>query len=166
MIDRTVDLLLKRSEMRIRVSYNVHDNMKRCLETSMKAIVRSRQLLSNSEGLVSHCRSIEIDDPGPLLGRSAQAAKDSPLVSKRDFDYELVSTDGKHFCECVFRNCTLLYSGSEVTFESCQFRDCRFEFSGAAGRTVQFLECFGLLGERSTAPPDSDSAKSQVEFVN
>lgn len=134
----------------------------------MKAIVRSRQLLANSEALLSYPEYYEEPDVSPTpLARTEQPATSSlPIVCKRDFGYEHVTADGKHFCECTFRNCTLLYGGSPVAFESCQFHDCRFEFSGAAGRTVQFLECFGLLAELSTDPSDCESVDAPTEFVN
>ena len=48
MIDQSVDLLLKRSELRIRNSFHLRENVARCLERSMKAIVRSRQLLADT----------------------------------------------------------------------------------------------------------------------
>ena len=167
MIDRSVDFLLKRSQMSVRASFTLRDNMTRCVERSLRAIARSRELIANSEVLLGHSKSIDVDDPGLKLQSSAQVGFDSlPILSKCDFHHKLVPIDGKHFRECSFRSCTLQYNGSLVTFESCQFSDCRFEFSAAAGRTVQFLECFGLLAERSTAPPESDSVKTQVEFVN
>ena len=165
MADRSMNFLLKRSQMSVRASFTLRDNMTRCVEKSLRAIARSRELIANSEVLLGHSRPVDVD--GLVLHRPAQVGVDSlPVISARDFNFELVSTDGKHFRECAFRSCTLHYSGSPVTFESCQFCDCKFEFSGAAGRTVQFLECFGLQADRPKAPPDSDSGDSRLEFLN
>jgi hypothetical protein len=151
MIDRSVDLLLMRSELRIRISSNLQENVTKCLERSMKAIVKSRQLLADSEALVSYP---EFADPDAVTLTPVKVECPTIalllVVAKRDFDGEMVSTDAKHFRDCGFRNCTLLYSGSPVTFESCRFHDCKFGFSGAAGRTVQFLDCFGIRSDQET----------------
>jgi len=166
MIDHSVDFLLRSSKERVRQSCNVRDNTARCVETSLRAIIRSRELLASSRALLSNPEYCEPED-GALISRTpAQFATSSlQIISKHDFNYESVSVDGKHFCDCTFRNCTLLYSGSLVTFESCQFHGCRFQFSGAAGRTFQFLDCFDLLGEQ-TGEPCCDSDESIVRFVN
>jgi hypothetical protein len=165
MDNESVELLLKRSERRI--SCNLREDAKRCLERSMKAIVQSRQLLANSQALGSFPESIDPDalTLAPERSQSPPAAL-LLIVSKHDFGGEMVQTDGKHFLGCAFNNCTLLYSGSPVVFESCHFHDCRFEFSGAAGRTVQFLDCFGLLGERSTNESFCNPPESAPRFVN
>jgi hypothetical protein len=166
MIDHSVDLLLKRSELRIRISSNLSNSVTRCLERSMKAIVTSRQLLANSEALLSYPESC---DPDALT--LAPATIEGPalalqlMVSKRDFEGEVVSTDAKHFRDCGFRNCTLLYGGAPVTFESCRFHDCRFSFSGAAGRTVQFLDCFGIMSQQADDQA-CDSAAPAAYFLN
>jgi hypothetical protein len=150
MIDHSVDLLLKRSELRIRNSSNLSNSVTRCLERSMKAIVRSRQLLANSEALLSYPEPAEPDalTLAPATIECTTAALQL-MVSKRDFEGEMVSADAKHFRDCGFRNCTLLYSGAPVTFESCRFYECKFRFSGAAGRTVQFLDCFSILSPQA-----------------
>ncbi len=165
MIDRSVDLL-NRSELRIRISANRSDKVTRCLERSMRAIVKSRQLLANSEALLSYPEFAE-PDALTLAPARAECATTALLliVAKRDFEGEMVSTDTKHFRDCGFRNCTLHYGGSPVIFESCRFHDCRFEFSGAAGRTVQFLDCFGVLAGPA-ADQACDPADSGAYFLN
>jgi hypothetical protein len=166
MIDHSVDLLLKRSELRIRNSSNLSNSVTRCLERSMKAIVRSRQLLANSEALLSYPESAE---PDALTLAPATAERPATalqvIVSKRDFESELVSMDAKHFRDCGFQNCTLVYSGSPVTFESCRFHDCKFRFFGAAGRTVQFLDCFSILSQQAEEQA-CDPAAPTAYFLN
>lgn len=133
----------------------------------MKAIMQSRQLLDNSRALGSFPESI---DPEALTLAPERSQGPSAalllIVSKHDFGDEMVQTDGKHFLGCAFRNCTLLYSGFPVVFESCHFHNCRFEFSGAAGRTVQFLDCFDLVGERATNQSFCNPPESAPRFVN
>src|ERR1700760_2167640 len=166
MIDQSVDLLLKRSELRIRNSFHLRENVARCLERSMRAIVRSRQLLADSEALLSYREFAEPDalTLAPVTIECPAAALQL-MVSKRDFEGEMVSADAKHFRDCGFNNCTLLYSGAPVTFESCRFHDCKFRFSGAAGRTVQFLDCFSVLSGQ-TEDPASDSAAPEPYLLN
>jgi hypothetical protein len=116
----------------------------------MRAIVTSRQLLANSEGLLSFPEAIAPDALTLTPERSEPPATDvMQVIAKHMFENEIVPTDNKHFSACGFTNCTLLYGGDPVIFESCHFHECRFEFSGAAGRTVQFLDCFGILPGQS-----------------
>jgi hypothetical protein len=166
MIDHSVDLLLKRSELRIRISGNLSNSVTRCLERSMKAIVRSRQLLANSEALLSYPESCE-PDALTLAPEKIEcpATALQVIVSKRDFEGEVVSMDAKHFRNCGFRKCTLLYGGAPVTFESCRFHECKFRFSGAAGRTVQFLDCFSILSQQADDQA-CDPVAQGVYFLN
>jgi hypothetical protein len=166
MTNQSVDLLLRRSELRIRISCDLRNNVNKCLERSLQAIVKSRQLLADSEALLSYPESIDPDALTLTVERAERPPTDPMLlVSQHEFDAETVPTDKKHFRDCGFRNCTLLYSGDPVIFESCRFHECRFEFSGAAGRTVQFLDCFGLLPGQ-TPDHSADPADSPAYLVN
>ena len=166
MTDQSVELLLRRSELRIRISCDLRDNVTRCLERSTKAILTSRQLLANSEALLRFPETLDPDALTLTLERT-ESPPTAPMlvVSKHEFDGEIVPTDKKHFCDCGFRHCTLLYSGAPVTFESCRFHDCKFEFSGAAGRTVQFLDCFSILPGQA-ADQAADPANAAAYLVN
>jgi hypothetical protein len=54
---------------------------------------------------------------------------------------ERVETDGMTFADCTFNEVILVYSGGEhPKFERCTFHSCGWHFSGAALRTVQFLQ--------------------------
>jgi uncharacterized protein YjbI with pentapeptide repeats len=60
---------------------------------------------------------------------------------RRVFDGQTVVLDGQVFNACDFRNCRLVYKGSEtVTMERCNISDCRFDFEDAALRTVTFMQ--------------------------
>ena len=60
---------------------------------------------------------------------------------RRAFDGHTVVLDGQVFIACDFRNCRLVYKGSEtVTMERCNISDCRFDFEDAALRTVTFMQ--------------------------
>lgn len=167
MFDRSIDTLLRSSKRQVRLSYNLRDNVARFADTSHTAIARSHELLASSRARLSCPEASEPAIPALISPFSKNLeANLLPVVSKCDFNRELVSADGKHFSDCTFRGCTLLYSGFPVTFESCRFHDCKFEFSGAAGRTVQFLDCFGLLAGQSTDPSDCQSVDALTQFLN
>ena len=66
--------------------------------------------------------------------------------------------DDRTFVDCTFVNCVLEYSGRPVHFERTHLRGCRYVFFGEAKCTVQFLQCTGLLPDRS----DSGQTKELV----
>jgi hypothetical protein len=79
------------------------------------------------------------------------------LIENKNFSNEEVSLDDRHFQNCRFINCVLAFSGGEVTWDGTQFEGCKFRFIGAAARTAQLLDIFGLASGRpskveSTAP--------------
>jgi hypothetical protein len=52
-----------------------------------------------------------------------------------------VLLDGGTFERCRFRDAALIYiGGAPPTLVSCSFQGVSFEFNGAAGRTVAFLQ--------------------------
>jgi len=51
-----------------------------------------------------------------------------------------VNLDGNEYQGCVFRNCTLVYSGGKPpSFINCSFDGIRLNFVGSAGDTLGFL---------------------------
>jgi hypothetical protein len=56
------------------------------------------------------------------------------------FKNERVELTGKHFHECRFENCELVYRGDRPpTFEDNEFIDSTFVFTDSAVRTIYFL---------------------------
>ena len=51
------------------------------------------------------------------------------------------------------KNCGLQYHGGAVTFLETAILGCRWSFGGAAFRTLNLLQCFGLQ-----IPPDNADA--------
>jgi hypothetical protein len=52
-----------------------------------------------------------------------------------------VLLDGGTFEQCRFQNAALIYiGGAPPTLVGCSFREVTFEFKGAAGRSVAFLQ--------------------------
>jgi len=60
---------------------------------------------------------------------------------RRAFDGQTVVLDGQVFNACDFRNCRVVYKGSEtVTMHQCNISECRFDFEDAALRTITFMQ--------------------------
>ena len=53
--------------------------------------------------------------------------------------------DDENLIDCTFVDCTIEYSGGPVIMERTAMRGCRYLFSGRAKRTLEFLDCVGLL---------------------
>ena len=68
-------------------------------------------------------------------------------VSNLTIENETVCLDNKHFENCTLLHCVLEYSGEELRIERTSFRGCRLKLSAGAGRTMQFLQCMGYMGE-------------------
>ena len=67
------------------------------------------------------------------------------LVADTTFTATTIELDGKHFRNCAFESCELLYDGGVVTFERTLFKDCSYAFAGQARRTVDLLRVIGLM---------------------
>jgi hypothetical protein len=62
-------------------------------------------------------------------------------VERRTFEGQTVVLDGQTFQACDFRNCRLVYKGTDtVAMERCHIADCHFVFEDAALRTVTFMQ--------------------------
>mgnify|MGYP006279649551 CR=1 FL=1 len=61
-------------------------------------------------------------------------------VSGQSFSSERVVLDGKHFVDCTFESCTLVYKGGRPpNFVRCDFAAPQFVFEEAAKSTVQLM---------------------------
>jgi hypothetical protein len=60
-----------------------------------------------------------------------------------------VTIDDKHFVNCRFKNCVLVYSGGDYGWTETSFENCQVTLSGPAERTAGFLGRFGIA-----KPPD------------
>jgi hypothetical protein len=70
--------------------------------------------------------------------------------------------DGKHFINCRYTNCTLIFAGGDFGWTNTTFKSCQIRFSGSADRTVSFMRNFNLLptgfrGGKPTPPPADQS---------
>jgi hypothetical protein len=72
------------------------------------------------------------------------------IVRDQTIENAKLSLDGGSFYGCVFRGCTLMFSGLlPVVLDNCQFQNnCRWEFNGPAMNTIQFLSAIYQGGAR------------------
>ena len=77
------------------------------------------------------------------LGRAPMTRYDG-----KTFENQNVVLDEGVFINCVFKNCSLEYSGGDVYVQNCQGDGCQLIWRGAAQRTVFLLQGLGLM-----APP-------------
>lgn len=87
-------------------------------------------------------------DPDDQNG--SQSKTDREVVRNRQFFRERVLLDGKHFEDCAFETCSLLYQGGvPPNFIRCDFTAPRFVFKGAAQSTLQLMsEIYNGIDER------------------
>ncbi len=69
------------------------------------------------------------------------------IVEGIAFRDESVRLDGKHFKDCTFTQCTLEYSGGEVTFEKVRLTRCRHVLLGQALQTAKYMRIVGLVDD-------------------
>jgi hypothetical protein len=67
------------------------------------------------------------------------------LVDSEVLEGKAVVLDGKHFHNCRYKKCTLIYEGGEWAQTNTTFDQCTLSFTGAAGRTMAAMAQFGML---------------------
>ena len=56
-----------------------------------------------------------------------------------------VTLDDKHYVNCQFTNCKLVYSGGDWVLTETKIENCQFMLAGAAQRTMSLLSAVGAL---------------------
>ena len=79
----------------------------------------------------------------------------------KTFENQHVNLDEGVFVNCVFKNCSLEYSGGDVYVQNCQGESCQLVWRGAAQRTINLLQGFGLLAPAASLPPTESSCRVQ-----
>ncbi len=69
-----------------------------------------------------------------------------------------LAIDEKHFVNCRYNNCTLIYTGGEFTTANTVFENCHLSLAGAAQRTAALLGSFGIL------PPPNGPKEGGPQF--
>ena len=76
-----------------------------------------------------------------------------------------VAIDDKHFVNCRFKNCKLIYSGGDYAWTETTFENCEVTLAGAAQRTLNLLGSFGMV-KGSTLPDAVKRAAVRPPEVN
>lgn len=79
----------------------------------------------------------------------------------KTFENQHVVLDEGVFINCVFKNCSLEYSGGDVYVQNCQGEGCQLVWRGAAQRTVFLLQGLGLM--TPPPPPAAQGHPSRVQ---
>ena len=75
-----------------------------------------------------------------MAGRNGHHGSDRTRVREERFHSERVVLDGKHFEDCHFDTCTLVYRGGvPPNFIRCDFAAPRFVFEDEAQNTIQLM---------------------------
>ena len=78
--------------------------------------------------------------PGQNGPSDRKGAPDRERVQGREFTGERLVIDGKHFEDCRFESCTLVFEGGVApNFVRCEFAAPQFAFTEAAKNTVQLM---------------------------
>ncbi len=56
-----------------------------------------------------------------------------------------ITIDEKHFVNCRYENCTVIYNGGDYAWTNTTFKNCQITLAGAAQRTATLLGNFGLI---------------------
>jgi hypothetical protein len=60
--------------------------------------------------------------------------------SGKTFTQATETIDGKHYVDCRFENCKLIYRGGGIPrITGCHFENCQWQFEDAAERTLLFM---------------------------
>jgi predicted NodU family carbamoyl transferase len=79
----------------------------------------------------------------------------------KTFENQHVVLDEGVFINCVFKNCSLEYSGGDVYVQNCQGDGCQLVWRGAAQRTVVLLQALGMMA--APAVPAAAAPANRVQ---
>ncbi len=79
----------------------------------------------------------------------------------KTFENQHLVLDDGVFINCVFKNCSLEYSGGDTYVQNCQGEGCQLVWRGAAQRTVLLLQGLGLMATPSPPPGVSPTGRVQ-----
>jgi hypothetical protein len=77
------------------------------------------------------------------------------IVENQEVVGKAITIDEKHFVNCRYKNCTIIYSGGDFAWTNTTFENCQINLSGAAQRTANLLGTFGVIPPSGTTLPPS-----------
>src|SRR5207244_4844046 len=81
----------------------------------------------------------------------------------KTFENQHLILDEGVFINCVFKNCSLEYSGGDVYVQNCQGEGCQLVWRGAAQRTVFLLQGLGLMAAPTAQPTQTLERTNRVQ---
>lgn len=74
-------------------------------------------------------------------------------VTKKNFENDVVKLDSSVYEDCIFRNTEISFCAEDfISLNTCEFHNCQWTFSGAAKRTLNFMNSlyndFGEEGKK------------------
>lgn len=77
------------------------------------------------------------------------------IVENEVLSGKTVTIDEKHFVNCTYQNCDVIYGGGDFGWTNTKFENCRFSFSGPAQKTTNLLVMLGILPPGGSSVPGS-----------
>jgi hypothetical protein len=75
------------------------------------------------------------------------------IVENQTDNGVVLTLDDKHFVNCRYKGCTLVYGGGDYALTNTIFENCPLTLNGPAQRTASLLANFGVL------PPQSGTSQ-------
>ena len=66
-----------------------------------------------------------------------------PVTRGQTFIGKTVTLDKTRFEDCIFKNCSIIYSGGPAETSSCYFENVKWMFQGTAGTVVTVMQGLG-----------------------
>lgn len=82
-----------------------------------------------------------------------QRGKQMQLIENEVLSGKTFTIDEKHFVNCRYTDCTVVYSSGDYAWNDTTFQNCKLNLAGSAQRTVTLLGTFGVLPPGGTTPP-------------
>lgn len=67
------------------------------------------------------------------------------LVENEVVSGKTIAVDEKHFVNCRYKNCMVLYSGGDFGWNNTTFENCQLTLAGSAQKTANLLTFFGVI---------------------
>lgn len=82
------------------------------------------------------------------------------LIDAEVLEGKPVILDGKHFHNCRYTKCTVIFEGGEYAETNTVFDQCQLSFDGAAARTMAVMARFGMIRPVAMPPPRPPASPS------